>query len=244
MKRTALSLTLALAVATLVATQLRSSIEQRGQPEPNLFGPPQQRVPEPPVDRGPRRLPYEAGVDVASRIRGDDSSVEIVPGSAPPLYDAPGDRTPIEANTSESDAVAVIRVTAKRGVLTPGRDWINSHISADVVNVIKNTASQSLSVGSRIEFTDPAGGALMVGTVRVSARVEGAGQFEPGETYLVFFQSFNQTLFVSPEQKFVVRDGSVHGVGREVLGVDGLPLDTAIAQVISARDMPRRGARR
>lgn len=123
------------------------------------------------------------GVPIASQVREDDVILDVMrlaigDGPGPP----PG-TTLLGRLTQGVDVVALIRTTDVRGELTPAQDWIDSVVTFEPLDVVKDTRGDGASPLRQLTFQ---GGQLMFGHTLVRARFNLSLPPRPGVTYLAF----------------------------------------------------------
>ncbi len=154
------------------------------------------------------------GKDLRTRLQPNDSIVEVVRIVGPSLMAFPED--PAEellAHTRRADAVVVLRPTAVVGKLTDRADWVNSTVTADVVEILKDSPKHPLRVGSSIQVTHR-GGEVTVEGKRIRAKSKGDTFPEPGQDYVYFLFDYEGTLHAFPlRATFGLAETGVHRLG-------------------------------
>jgi hypothetical protein len=132
-----------------------------------------------------RQTRRTAGQRLTDLVRPGDQPVVVVDTSDRPLYVLPPPETSmLEWKTQLADAIVVVEVKNKQSYLSQAGDWIQSEITAEVLQVLK-VPREGLAVGRRVSLWE-AVGALLVNGTRVSAVVPSDRPMRVGARYLMF----------------------------------------------------------
>lgn len=132
-----------------------------------------------------RKFYYAPGQSVLDQLRqSGGTSAEVIQVGAPPLIWLADDLTETELNTRHADLVAIVRVVDKKGIFTPAADWVNSEVSATVVDVLKD-ASGKIREGAALQFSE-SGGEAFHEHRRVRASLSWQQPFVVGKAYLIY----------------------------------------------------------
>jgi hypothetical protein len=105
--------------------------------------------------------------------------------------------------------VLVVRALRLDSRLTPLEDWITTTVHAQVVDVIKNTATLGLSQGAMIEIPQDDGEVTVDGKT-IRAITQHRRLPRPGQTYLYFFSEHRGALYpASREWSFELGDTDI-----------------------------------
>jgi hypothetical protein len=152
-----------------------------------------------------RRTIYRsADRPILPQLRDTDVELEVLAGDDPPLRVILPNM--VEFLTRGSDVVAVLQISQVQGRLTPDGTWVETHVRADIVNLLRTTRA-ALRSGDSIDFALP-GGTLNVGGRRILANSSWAKPLEQNGIYLVFARLRNEQVLVSPHRSTKFRRGS------------------------------------
>ena len=172
---------------------------------------------------------------------GDEKEIVVVKDQSPPLtVGAPPGVGELEWLSSLSSAVLLIRIGSVDASLSDETDWITSAVTAEIVDVVKDTIGWGLSKGSSLRFQQE-GGELQLAGRHVRAVLDWASAFKKGKTYLVFASPSEQQdeLNVSPTAAYEVGPASrlVPLMSAESRRREAdVPIDTAIDRIRKAKD--------
>jgi len=184
-------------------------VAQQAPAPPDLFGPPQRRPAVPPV-QSDGSVPYKKGADILSRVPLGTRAVRLVQHGSTPLRVAPPDGMPEwEFRTRNAAAVALIQVASRVGASTPTRDWVDSTVSALVLEVLKSDGAGELAANQTITWTEPGGEVVLAG-VHVVAEKRWAVPLRVGATYYAFLGRDAEGRWQAPATEIyeVVDDGA------------------------------------
>ncbi len=172
------------AAATVWLSGAPLARQQNGPPD--LFAGPRERPSVPARGQASSVVPYRKGADVTARISNGIQELTLIQKGASPLRASPPEgMSSWEFLTRNSDAVAIISVNRKAGALTQDRDWVESVISANVVESLKLDKGGLTQTGNDISLYE-SGGDVQVGRTRITARRSWAVPFQVGTQYLAF----------------------------------------------------------
>ena len=138
--------------------------------------------PEPPLPPGHRRMEYGPGTTIVSLLQRDDTVLELMLDGSNTFDGKPDPDIEIREIAQFADAVVVLRVTTKEGAITADGAIIESTITADIQEVLKD-ATGKLAAGTSVSFK-ALGGSLMIGQQRVVLTYRAWRPTEVGATYL------------------------------------------------------------
>lgn len=161
-------------------------------------------------------LPYQEGVDVASRVPSAVRSVTIEMEQWKGFSIAPeAEDSYAEMWTRFSDAVALVQISRKTGAFTAARDWIVSVVDARIIEVLKPAAKGFLSTGQELVSFRAHGGVARLGDVTVTAISTLYDQVEEGRTYLLFLNEAQGRPWAFGGGQLEVVNGSLRSLGVE-----------------------------
>lgn len=233
---------LALAItATVVAYQSAKSQAVVQITPPNLFGEPQQKPAISPPGQALFRLNYQRRVDLRTRIDPKATAVTIVQkGPEGFRVEAPDGMDFEEFMTRLHEAAALVTIVRKEGHLTPEADWINSNVTAQVLDVLKPDLRGSIAQNGQMTFVET-GGDMQIGITRVSAILEWAEPLQVGATYLVFMHKTRDgSLAVNTASSLRIEKDHVDGLTEYTKSqVNGKSSAAVIEAVRASRLSPR-----
>lgn len=139
-----------------------------------------------PQDARPRSVRASAGRSIAAALRpGENRLVVVSPLTRPLMVEPPEGESPAAFYAGLSDAVLRVRVTSRKGHLTSQQDWIKTHVSVEVLDVLKAHHHLSVTTGGQWQFEEE-GGELAVGETTVLATVPWARSVRTDGEYLLF----------------------------------------------------------
>ena len=162
-----------------------------------------------PLPPGYRRVAHGPGTTIYSLLQKDDKVLELTLDGSNTLDGNADADVEIQQITQFADAVVVLRVTAKQGAITDDGALIDSTITANIEEVLKD-ATGKLATGTALSFK-ALGGSVMVGTQRVIVTYKAWRQTEVGATYLAALGYSTQTdsFRLYPSQSFEVKGSSL-----------------------------------
>jgi len=188
-----------------------------------------------------RSVRYARGRPIASLIKPDDTELVIVSSSSPPLIvTAPPGTSEIEWETHNADVVLQLRVDNVEPTLTDSGDWIETKVSAVVVDILKSTPKRSFSAGERVGFMADGGEIKMIAPstnrpITVKAEVPWSMPFQPGVDYLAFgWIPEDEKLVISPHAAYeLTSDGHLRSLlrHRPADEVNGAPASQILEQI-------------
>ena len=102
-----------------------------------------------------RQVPRKVGTHLRDMVRPDDKSIVLIDGSDGPLTITPSDDVSRTQWLFElADGVVLARVDRRRGRLTPAGDWVQSDVTATVLEVFKAPKGANARPNSTIAFVE------------------------------------------------------------------------------------------
>jgi hypothetical protein len=212
-----LAVALAMRHGTTAEQQSRDGSWQPGPRTPNgppgTFGAAPSQPPDGAGNPGSRTVEWD-GKDLRKRLEASDSRVDVVRSVSPPLMSFPEDPAEeLSVHVRRADAIVVLRPTAIVGRLTEAADWVDSTVTADIVDILKQPPKHPLRVGSSIQVNHR-GGELTVDGRHIRAVDKGEALPEQGQDYLYFLFDHEGTLHAFPlDMTFGLTDTSVRRLG-------------------------------
>jgi hypothetical protein len=153
-----------------------------------------------------RKIPRSEARRVVDLIQPNERSLVIVDTSDPPLTVGPPAETSLLQWASEiADAILLIEVVDKQSNVTVDERWIDSLVTALVLDVFKLPSHLSLSSGLSVSFGEW-GGAMVINGTEVNAVVPNVRQIDIGRRYLVFVGVNGSKLLLSPTLTYELTD--------------------------------------
>lgn len=150
-----------------------------------------------------RKAHVERGKSLLSQVRETDTVVEFERVVNSSLGGLPEGVTPLEAMTKGSVVVAVVQLTGTRGRLTPSQDWIESDVSALVLQALKSDATAKDAQAASISFKAD-GGEIKVNNRIIRARNSSSKRLAVGQRYLIFAEKTAEGLRVANSATFLI----------------------------------------
>jgi hypothetical protein len=133
-----------------------------------------------------RRVRERPGTPIASIVRAGEEGLVIESVQDPPDEVQLGAGVPrTEFMTKRSRAILVVDVVSIDGQVTARQDWISSHVTASLVDIMKAPNEWSRKIGDLVTFEQEGGEAVVAGT-KVQALLMWARPVEVGKRYLIF----------------------------------------------------------
>ena len=133
-----------------------------------------------------RSIRASTGRSIVQQLRPGDKEV-IVTSTRPPsqqIQPPPG-VDPVAWMAGRSDVVLRVEILHRTGRLSEAQDWVVSDVEAVVVDVLKSDPRVSLKAGSMWTITMD-GGEVLLGDVKIRARLQWARDPTVGRRYIVF----------------------------------------------------------
>ena len=132
-----------------------------------------------------RQIPRPSGTHLRDAVRPEDKAIVVIDTTDPPLtVSLPDDVNLIKSSFDGTDGMVLARVERRRGRLTSAGDWVQSDITARVIEVFKAPRSANLRPNSTLAFVEE-GGEVQISGARITAIVPWFRPLETGQTYLV-----------------------------------------------------------
>jgi hypothetical protein len=156
-----------------------------------------------------RQVKRVAGKHVRESIRPGDKSVQLIDASDDPLLVQPApDMSLTKWLFGGVDGVVLAKVDRRQGKLTTAGDWVQSDVSATIVEVFKAPKGTNWAPSQRIAFEEE-GGEIQVNGVRVNAVVPRARGVKAGQTYLMLLvvDPDGGRIVVGPDTMYELKEG-------------------------------------
>lgn len=126
------------------------------------------------------------GANVLAQIRPSDTAIRVLSGQSEPLFVLPPQGTTlVQWLTDFSQSVWRIRISHKQGRLNEAGDFLETDVTATVLETLKESPNYAVPASGTIEFTWM-GGEMISNGVKIDAVVPWLRQPEVGHTYLAF----------------------------------------------------------
>src|SRR5262245_13279848 len=134
-----------------------------------------------------RVIKARRGTDLRQSLKPTDKQLVVEYDGPPPMQvlEPPRGMTAVQWRVSLVPLVAIVNVVDVVSTETSTRDWIQTEVQANVLEVLKNTSPHSLEAGATVSWIEP-GGEISLDGRRVTARVPWARPATKNKGYLVF----------------------------------------------------------
>lgn len=194
-------------IATILACLMSTDRIVSGQPKQSTGG--LEENERQAAKQPPRRLYRREGQPIQSQIHPTDGDVEVISPEDPGFFVDLGNET-LPNIARKVDIVAVIRVTEIHSIFTPDASWINSTVTATLIEVLRksNSALPTWTVGGEFRFP-VSGGVASIGSRRITAKSSWAKPLEVDKEYLVFGNLVGASPKVFPDNTFGIVGGRI-----------------------------------
>lgn len=153
------------------------------------------------------------GQRLTDQLRPTDEALEVVDepryGTPPPPAPA-GDpdhgKSRLQRLCEITPVILTVHVRSQQSALTPSGDWVQTTIRGEIVEVLKNTLSKSLSAGDEVALSGT-GGEVIVGRQKIRAYDRGTSPWRYNSTYLVFAQSLQGDVYSAHNTGWLLDQG-------------------------------------
>lgn len=205
-------------------------------------------VAEQPVRPGARMKKFDGG-KILAKFDADAGDRDVVVERWDQLSDdglgPPPGTSEVAWRTIYSPVVIVLRVTSVESYLSEGETWIESRVTGNVTQLLKDSRSVKLRLNAPVTFV-ASGGRIKIGDNVLQAltrtRQSRTAEFSVGADYLIFFRTLpGEVLFAHPENAFQLAGNRLLPMrptpgGRQKRVVD-LGADAVIAEASASRDL-------
>lgn len=153
-----------------------------------------------------RQVVANPGEDVLSKLVPTDQVLELVSIQPDATWSGPPPGMSLTAFLARNSPVAcIVKVKSVRGQLRETRDWVDSVISAEVLESFRDDTTRAAR--GLVTFMAPSGEINVAGQVVRATRSHQRLRFEPGRSYLIFATLTDGRLWVDYNSSLLV-DGN------------------------------------
>lgn len=158
-----------------------------------------------PVNTDHRILKASRGKSIPAQLNGNEKIVTVSSSVAPPLMvSPPADRDPLVWLSGVVDAVLVVEVVERKGAFTAEQDWVQTRVTAKIVEVLKRSDKKRFNVTESLTFVEE-GGTVALGKAEIRAVVPWADPVAVGSQYLAFVNLTDDGSLVVGSESFYKR---------------------------------------
>lgn len=188
-----------------------------------------------------RQIPRPRDRHLKDEVRPGDKSIVVIDTNLPPLtMTLPDDVSLTKLFFEAADGIVLARVNRRQGRVSPAGDWVQSDITATVIEVFK-APTAAIRANSRLTFVEE-GGEAQISGVKITAIVPWVRPLELGQTYLMGLSvdSVSGRIRVSPG--YELKDGRFNKLSRPSDRpdlVDRIERDLSEQVLVEFRDLAR-----
>lgn len=193
------------------------------------------------VGRQIRMIP---GTHLREALRPEDKSLVVIyPGDPPLEVTVPQDVSLTKWLFEVADGVVRARVDRRQGRLTSIGDWVQSTVTATVIEVFKAPRGANLRANSTFTFIEE-GGEVRIDGVRIAAILPWARGFEISQTYLMALaiDPDSGRIVVGPTATYELKNARFERLARPLDRpdlVDGIERELSEQVLVEFRDLAR-----